>query len=267
MKPTPPQDNHSTLLRSVRVLFGLVEAGQPMTVTRLAQALGLPASTTHRILNVLKQAGYVAQNEDTGTYGPGVALLRASVMLSASTTFEAVMQAALADLGERSGESAFYAAYLGESQRLRFVKTLHSHHAIQYVLRPDQTYSLLWGASGHAIASRLPLETLRSIYEREKGSAEGVAALPAWGRLLAHIKEVRDQGHVISHGQRHEGSHAVAAPVVDAQGHPLGCVGIAMPSSRHQPHATARSIEWVTSAAEQLSVAARSIRLSGSLRG
>jgi len=265
MKTSPKEEPQSTLLRSVRVLFGLVEAGRPMTVTRLAAALGLPASTTHRILNVLKDAGYVAQSEDTGAYGPGPALLRASAMLSVAGTFQALVDATLAELCERTGESAFFAAYLWESQRLRFVKTLHSHHAIQYVLRPDQTFSLLWGATGDAVASRLPPDILRAIYERDKDSGEGVAAVPTWEGLQERLSQVRLQGHAISHGQRHEGSFAIAAPVVDAQGNPLGCIGIAMPASRHQPTNTAQSANLVTSAAERLCLAARSIRFPETL--
>ena len=128
---------HSSLLRSVRVLFGLVESGQATTVTRLAQALDLPVSTTHRILNVLRQAGYVVQHEDTGSYGPGMDFLRICTMLAASSPFTASVQAVLNGLVERSGESAFYGAYLKETGRMRFVSMLQSHHAIQYVLRSN----------------------------------------------------------------------------------------------------------------------------------
>jgi DNA-binding IclR family transcriptional regulator len=251
-KPVPGDDSHSTLLRGVRVLFGLVEAGRPMTVTRLAQALDLPASTTHRILNVLRQAGYVSQDADTGTYSPGIAFFRASALLAGAGAFPTVLEATLADLVERSGESAFYAAYLGETQRLRFVKTLHSHHAIQYVLRGDQTWSLLWGATGRSIASRLPVAVVRAIYEREGDSGEGVATLPAWEGLLADLQDIREKGHAVSHGQRHEGSCAVASPVVDRDGAPIGCIGVAMPSSRQQPDKTQQCVLLVTAAAARL---------------
>lgn len=254
-KVKPQDDAHSTLLRSVRVLFGLVEAGRPTSVGQLARTLELPPSTTHRILNVLKEAGYVAQHEETGSYAPGLAFLRVSAMMAVSTTFQTFVEATLADLGQRGGESAFYAAYLKETQRLRFVKILHSHHAIQYVLRADQTYSLLWGASGHAIACKLPEDVVRATYEREKDSAEGAAVLPSWKSLVGHLRRVQRDGHAVSHGQRHEGSHAIAAPVVDRKGCPVGCVGIAMPSSRHQPEKMAALIELVMAAGAQLSSA------------
>ena len=247
--------SHSSLLRSVRVLFGLVESGQATTVTRLAQALDLPVSTTHRILNVLRQAGYVVQHEDTGSYGPGMDFLRICTMLAASSPFTSSVQAVLNGLVERSGESAFYGAYLKETGRMRFVSMLQSHHAIQYVLRGNTTYSLLWGASGRAMAASLPEDQVRAIFEREKSSAEGVQVLPNWATFWAILSEIRQAGYALSDGQRHEGSHAIAAPVTGANDTLLGCVGLAMPDSRRQPEKTQQAVDLVRAAAAQLSMA------------
>ena len=62
------------------------------------------------------------------------------------------------------------------------------------------------------------------------------------------------------------GVTALAWPLmVIAQGNPLGCIGIAMPASRHQPVNTAQSAKLVTSAAERLCLAARSIRFPETL--
>ncbi|ARP80432.1 hypothetical protein CAL12_06015 [Bordetella genomosp. 8] len=252
------EEAHSTLLRSVRVLFGLAEAGRPITVTRLASVLDLPASTTHRILNVLRQADYVTQDEETGAYSPGPAFLRVATVMVASSSFPASVNDALRLLVDGSGESAFYGAYLEQVSRMRFIANLHSHHAIQYVMRTDQTYSVLWGASGRSIASQLPEPTLRMIYDREKAGGEGVAALPDWDTFVEWMREARAAGYSISDGQRYEGSHAIAAPVFGASGAVIGCVGISMPLARKDPQKTARCIELVNACAIQLSRAARS---------
>ncbi len=251
-------DPQSTLLRSVRVMFGLAEAGKPISVTRLAAALALPASTTHRILNVLRQGGYVMQDENGGAYSPGPAFLRVATMMVSSSTFPTTVNVTLRQLVEASGESVFYGAYLNEVCRLRFVANLHSHHAIQYVMRTDPTYSLLWGASGRSIASRLPLETVRAAYEREKASGEGVAALPGWDGMWQLLQRIRHEGHAISDGQRYEGSHAIAAPVLGAGDTVMGCIGISMPSARRDGEKTARCVQLVAAAAAQLSMAASS---------
>jgi DNA-binding IclR family transcriptional regulator len=252
------EDPQSTLLRGVRVLFGLAEAGKPMTVTKLAAALALPTSTTHRILNVLREAGFVMQDEDGGSYSPGPAFLKIATMLVSTSAFPRTVDVALRELVEGSGESAFYGAYLGETGRLRFVANLRSHHAIQYVLRTDVSYSLLWGASGRAVAAWLPKQTIRSIYEREKASGEGVAPLPEWEGMWQLLQRIRHDGFAESHGQRSEGSHAIAAPVLGAGDAVMGCIGISMPIDRRSREKTKRCVQLVTAAGTHLGRAARS---------
>jgi DNA-binding IclR family transcriptional regulator len=252
------EEAQSTLLRSVRVLFGLAEAGRPITVTRLAAVLNLPASTTHRILNVLRQAGYVIQDEETGAYSPGSAFLRVATVLAAASTFPTAVNDALRLLVDGSGESAFYGAYLEQVNRMRFIANLHSHHAIQYVMRTDQTYSVLWGASGRAIAAQLPESTLRQIYVRESESGEGVEKLPDWDGFQQIMQDIRTDGYSISNGQRYDGSHAIAAPIFGNDNFVIGCIGISMPLARRDPEKTAHCIELVGACAIQLSRAAQS---------
>jgi len=251
------EDPNSTLLRSVRVLFGLVEAGRPMTVSRLANAVDLPASTAHRILNVLRQGDYVTQDADTGAYSPGGALLRMAALMASSSEFPPVVNAMLRELVEKSGESAFYGAFLGEVGRLKFVANLHSHHALQYVMRTDQTYSLLWGASGRSIAAFLPQTTVRELYAREKDLSEGTAPLPQWDDLWSDLQQIRGAGYCTTNGKRFEGSHAIAAPIRGADDAIIGCIGISMPSARREPAKTEHCVTLVLSAATQLSSVAR----------
>lgn len=252
------EDPNSTLLRSVRVLFGLVEAGRPIAVSRLAQAVGLPASTTHRILNVLRQGDYVTQDAQSGNYGPGAAFLRVATLLASSSAFAPAVNSVLRSLVEDSSESSFYGVYLREVGRMRFLSNLHSHHALQLVMRTDQTYSVLWGASGRSIAAFLPEHVGRGLYEREKDSNEGAVPLPSWDALWRTFTEIRQDGFCASDSQRFEGSHAIAAPVRGADDAVIGCIGISMPSARREAAKTEHCAKLVLRAAEQLSAVARS---------
>ena len=108
------------------------------------------------------------------------------------------------------------------------------------------------------MASRPPEQVLRVIYEREKDSAEGVATVPSWQVLRKYTAQVRQDGYATSSGRRHDGSHAIAAPVVGNHETLIGSVSIALPSSRQQADKTQKSVALVTSAASQLSLVARS---------
>jgi DNA-binding IclR family transcriptional regulator len=246
-------ESNSSILRGVRTLIGLAEMGGSVSFGFLAEALALPASTTHRILAALKQAGYVEQDASSGSYRAGSAFLRAATLFSAASTYPQAVTAALERLVNCSGQSAFYGAYLAESRRFRFVGVRYSEHAVQYVAHPQKTYSLLWGGSGRAVAAFLPETTLKMIYECEKKLDEGLVALPDWEVFNQQMAIIREQGYSTTSGNRFEGAHSVAVPVMGAKGLVLGSLGFSMPSVRRDESKISELAAWLSEEAQQLS--------------
>lgn len=251
------EDPTSSILRGVRALVGLAELGRPVSFGVLAEALQLPPSSAHRILSVLRQAGYVAQDPTTGSYSPGTAFLQAATAFCSASTYPRAVHDTLANLVANSGESAFYGAYHAEAQRYRFVAEFYSEHAIQYVSRADKLYSVLWGASGRSVAAYLPGKTLRALYEREKASAEGNHPLPSWEDFSAEMSWIREHGYSTTTNQRFEGAHSTAAPVFGLHERPIGSIGIAMPSVRRDESRLQEFAGLVRDAARQLSAVAQ----------
>jgi DNA-binding IclR family transcriptional regulator len=64
----------ATVDKAIDVLFELHGAAAPVGVTALGRKLGLPKSSTHRLLTALRQRGLVEQNE-RGRYLPGIGLI------------------------------------------------------------------------------------------------------------------------------------------------------------------------------------------------
>jgi len=61
--------------RALAILRGLGEADDDLGVSELAARTGLTVSTTHRLLQALRGAGLVAQDERTHRYHLGAALV------------------------------------------------------------------------------------------------------------------------------------------------------------------------------------------------
>lgn len=226
------EDPSSSILRGVRTLVGLAELGKPVSLAVLAETLQLPPSSTHRIVTLLKKAGYVTQDPETGSYQPGPSFLRAATSFCSAGHFPRAASQALDGLVEEFSETAFYGGYMVESQRFRFISVKYSDHAIQYVAKFDKLYSPLWGASGRALAAYLPEPTLRAIYNRDRATSEGNAPLPPWEQLLVELAEVRAQGYCTTIGQRFEGAHSTAAAVFGRDSQVIGSIGITMPALR-----------------------------------
>lgn len=251
------EDPTSSILRGVRALVGLAELGRPVSFGVLAEALQLPPSSAHRILSVLRQAGYVAQDPTTGSYSPGSAFLQAATAFCSASTYPRVVHDTLAELVANSGESAFYGVYHTEVQRYRFLTVLYSEHAIQYISRADKLYSVLWGASGRSVAAYLPEKSLRALYEQEKESTEGNEALLPWEAFSEEMAWIRELGYSTTTNQRFEGAHSTAAPVFGHHGRPIGSIGISMPSIRRDESRLQEFATLVREAARQLSTVAQ----------
>ncbi|VTU33081.1 Negative regulator of allantoin and glyoxylate utilization operons [Variovorax sp. PBL-H6] len=240
----------------MHVLLLLAEAGRPLSVTQVANALQLPTSTAHRILKLLTSAQYATQDANS-RYRTGPGFLRPTSTLLLLGRFYEAIERVQQQLVERSGESAFYAAYLSESGRLRFIASLQSHHAIGYVTRTDLDYSLLRGASGRAVASVLPETIVKAIYLRECTEDQDHTRLPDWASMLSSLASVRRNGYAVSESQRAQGAHAIAAPVFAAASNVvIGSVGVSMPAARRRPELTAKHIDLVRLAAADLTAAA-----------
>jgi DNA-binding IclR family transcriptional regulator len=250
---------NSSLVRGIDTLVGLAEAGRPVAFSVLGASLRMPPSTVHRILQSLRKAGYVTQDPATGSYSPGPAFLQAAAIFSSASTLPRSIESALQTLVSGSGESAYFGLYLPRSQRMRFLTQVYSDHAVHYVLRTDEDYSLLWGASGRSIAAFVDAKVLRALYERGRKEAEGKAGLPAWREFQAEMKGIRDLGYCTTYNQRFEGAHSVAAPVIGAGGSVLGCIGICMPSMRRNPARIEALGAMVKDAARQVSVVAQCV--------
>jgi DNA-binding IclR family transcriptional regulator len=147
--------------------------------------------------------------------------------------------------------------YLNELKRFRFLAQFFSEHAIQYVARKDQDYSILWGASGRSIAAFLPERAVKEIYDRERTIGEGNEPLPSWTDFKGELSRIKELGYCVTRNQRFQGAHSIAAPILGADNVVVGCLGISMPATRYEQTRVRELGAMILPAAEELSTVAR----------
>jgi DNA-binding IclR family transcriptional regulator len=210
-----------SLERAAAILRLLAGGERQLGVTELAGTLGLAKATVHGILRTLQQEGFVEQNADTGRYQLGAELLR--------------LGNSYLDVHELRARALVWADDLarltGESVRIGVL-----HHrgvlVIHHVFRPDDTRQVL------EIGSMLPLHA--SAWGKVLLAFDPVARgdLDAEPKTLtrhtitdleaidAERARVRERGWAGELEETVDGVAAVAAPIRDRHGTPLGAVGI-----------------------------------------
>lgn len=238
-----------TLERVVRVIEGLVDAGESVGPRALARSTGIDRSAVGRILQQLAELGVLIR--DNGGYTPGPRLFALTRVLAATDTFPVAANAVINELVDRFDETCYLcvlhgdtAVYLYESQ---------SSKPLRYVVELGKPVPLHAGASGRAILAGLGRD--------EAARLLGSGPLPRLTdqtivdpeELLDIAEADRVIGYTVSRGERVEGGLAIAAPFFDVTDRCQGSVVFTSPLSRHGDGDTAVIGEAVAAAARTLS--------------
>jgi len=104
--PAGPAAATTTIEKAIDLLFYLHATGGARGVSEIGRALGVPKSSTHRLLASLARRGLVEQDE-RGRYRPGIALLALGLGALDREPLAAAAHPILERESEASGETAF----------------------------------------------------------------------------------------------------------------------------------------------------------------
>jgi IclR family acetate operon transcriptional repressor len=218
-----------SLDRGLRIL-GIVSAGDGLSLSEVAAASGLPASTAYRMLSTLEAHGMVEfdKNEQlwsvgVGTYRIGTAFLRRRKLVDRSRL---IMQ----NLMEETGETANLG--VAEDDCVVFVSQVETHQAIRAFFRPGQRSPFHASGIGKAVLAHLPAERVTAIIRKaglETFTPKTLADGPA---LTSDLAVIRARGWSLDDEERHPGMRCVAAAIFNEFGEPLGGVSVSGPTVR-----------------------------------
>lgn len=102
-------DQLTTVEKAVDILFHLHAAAEPQGVTAIGRSLGLPKSSTHRLLAALGRRGLVERSE-RGHYRPGTALIALGLGALEGEPIVELARSVLVDTATGVGETIFLVA-------------------------------------------------------------------------------------------------------------------------------------------------------------
>jgi DNA-binding IclR family transcriptional regulator len=106
-------------------------------------------------------------------------------------------------------------------------------------------------ATGKAIIAYLPNERLKSLgISGRRYTAKTVVGSDA---LLKEFEQIRKRGYAVNRGEWAEDVGAVASSIFNANGDPIGSVGIILPLVRLSPAKIPQMGAWVIKAATEIS--------------
>src|SRR4051812_28844153 len=206
--------------KALRVLRFLATQPDPVTLDRLAAAVGLPRSTAYHLLAAMIEEGFVVHLADEHRYGLGVAAFEVGSGYARQEPLQRIARRHLATLVDRVGQTAHLAVLHGRD--VLYVLEERAPGRPPLVTDVGVRLPAHLTASGRAILSRLPAAQVRALYpDRSSFVDRRGLGPPSPTALRALLSDTRQRGHATEQDEITPGFASVAAPVTDHTGLPV----------------------------------------------
>lgn len=219
----PPSSSASKVLALLTAMLG--KGRGAVSLTEVAVAAGLPKSTTHRLLKVLEDQGFVDREGSLYCLGGSFLDLSETARWSPFDELRDAAYPQLAGLFERSGAIAVHLAVL-RGRSIHYVDKLMRPEGVRLPTRVGGRFPAACTGLGKAMLAVSPAEMLEEVLVDPLPRATP-RSVTAHGQLLTQLRQVRDDGFVVEHEEACYGVVCIAAPILSA-GEPVAAVSVAV---------------------------------------
>ncbi|GAA5227194.1 IclR family transcriptional regulator [Paeniglutamicibacter antarcticus] len=210
----------TSVIRAMRILELLSEAGRPMTLTALSDDLEIPKSTAHSILKSLTGRGFLDVDEYQA-YTVGLKAFEVGASHLRSTNAVEVVIPQLVELTRELGITSHY-AILDGADAVYLCKEDPPGLGLKLASSVGARLPAHTTAVGKAALASLPETSQAGFLAAIAGRKDGRGAMEKLHRELAGVRE---RGYSSDDGDTAQGVRCVAAPVTYPSG-PPGSIGV-----------------------------------------
>ncbi len=215
--------------RALDILLCFSNQTPQLTMTQIAERVGMNKSTVHRLLGTLERRRFVQRNPTTGTYQLGIRLLQMAYLTLSHNDIRRHAGPFMRRLCEQHRETITLSTL--DDTDVVFLDVIESPQRVKLAASTGQRMPAFSTAAGKAILAFLPDVTVNRILDR--GMPQFTPnTICNKEELLHNLEPIREQGFAISIQEYEDGINAVAAPVLNEENFPIAAVTVAGPGYR-----------------------------------
>lgn len=218
----------SVLEKASDLIDCLGRAGEPVTLGLVREAMGMPKSSTHRLLNELAALGIVRRTED-GRYSLGPRLLYWGEAAADTFDIRAVADQPMRRLRDELGESVHL--YLRDHDARICIAAVEARHELRPFIQLGRPLPLRVGAAGKLLLAFADREIQELELDRALHDATPRPNAPG-PRLREQLATIRAERWATSAGEREEGVSAAATAIVDSRDRVVAALCVSAPTTR-----------------------------------
>jgi len=233
VKSSPSPTRIRSVEKALAILLHVANGNDGVRGADVAAACDLPPATAHHLLETLRAAGFLSK--DAGRryrMGPQIGSLTESFIRQ--THLPEPLMAALRDLAERTGETAYVSGWMYDE--VMVLATVEGSHAVRVAgLHRGSHGEAHARASGKLMLAYAPAETVERYLDSHALNALTQHTITDRDDFLAELATIRRRGYAVDQEEFAEGVSCVAAPLLN-QGTAVLAYTVSAPWDRFRRH-------------------------------
>jgi len=215
---------NASVVKALTILDRLGQAPRGLRLTDLAEQMGLPESTAHRLLASLAELGYVQQRPPADVYTLGWKIVTLARALDSQLRLVLDLRPYLERLLARVSHTVNLAVL--QDTQVMYVESLVPARMMSLYTPPGALVPIHATSLGKALLSCLPPAELDALLPRLALDARTSHTITGRDELRAEIEATRRRGFALDRGEFVPDVNCVAAPIRDPAGRPLAALSV-----------------------------------------
>lgn len=222
-------DSVRAVERALDILMCFSLEKPSLSLTQIAEKVGMNKSTIHRLLATLEAKRFVMRDKATGSYQLGFRFIELASIMLKNIDLNRWAQPYLHHLADVSDETVDLAMLDGD--HVVYLQVVESPERVKIAAAVGEQLPAYCTATGKAFLAYLPEFQVNAIVS--SGMARHTKfTLTNPEDLYLDLQEIRSRGFAISEQEYEKDINAVAAPILDANGFPMAVIAIVGPTFR-----------------------------------
>jgi IclR family acetate operon transcriptional repressor len=224
-------DQVQSVIRALELLRRIAEAPDGRaSLTDLAQQVGLPASTAHRLLTTLEQERFVRFDQGGRLWSIGVQAFITGYAFTKTRTLPGMARPHMRLLMEKSGETVNLAEE--DEGEAVYLAQVECQQLMRVFARPGSRVPLHCSAVGKAMLATMPAKEVAKILHRHGMPRLTVKTITDPRSLGRELERTREAGYAVDDEEHAVGLRCIAAPLFDETGDCIGAISVSGPAAR-----------------------------------
>jgi len=219
-----------SLSRAFALLEQLGASDLGLTLTDVSARVGLAPSTVHRLLNSLKDMGYVECDNDTNIWSVGVQCFAVGNAFLRKRDFAVRARPFMKELVAQTGETANLA--IRDKSEVVYVGQVESKEVMRMAVQIGSRGTIYATGVGKSLLSALPEKEVHAILKGVKLKPFTRRTCATKAALFQALEITQSRGYALDDEEQSEGLRCIASNIYDHYGEAVAALSISGPAVR-----------------------------------